>query len=832
MPEMNVQERIARQYLAEKRFRKARDEFKLLCKLDRPKYLPLLVESNIGLLREMLGKGMAGEAQQLLVYLKTIASPQQIALLEIELNAPPDSSVPNEGVTAILELLSKTHDKTEQVRLADRAVLFFSPVGDSNAQAATELEAIISALKSVSEKNYEQASECVRPVGQNSCFSHWKLFVKGLVAFHCGQTEKAARFLSELPQASAPAKAAQAYLLLLGKIACNNNQPLPSEPCVEAACRMVGEPGCGAVLLRAEQSWRKDKPAQGYRDLRVGLRHFPSESTDLIGLLSEFGVNCFFSMGDDAKHDFIRLVYHLIEERRAKSPLERMLFLRLLVLDATQEIPDDTALEEMENFLGIRRRVHGEDRAVDSLAYEWLGNVMSANDEPISPFGFIIHQRTQRMRNSRLAQELLEKAIALDPGNLSASLKLCEVYGANQQGSDRNRLLDRMSSQFPDEKQVLLLAGQGCLERKAFKKGIDYLEKALSIDQLDPSIPDQLVYARLLHARDYFQKKRPEDARQLFAKIEESEIQSFANLTRSRWCLKIQQGIIEQAWGDEEKGRLLLDEGRQASPSLAVFLFFSSVIERLLANRKPCAARFLNDFKNLKKSEANVAEACVLARIYIHATKINSTEAENFTYPLNDYLLNASSQPFEREDALAVMEFCRRDSYFQDAGRKLVEARLKHDSLDPAFRLFGVWFGMFDFEEQRQELLEIIDEAQERKDDQTARRARQALDSLKPPMPFPWEEEDFDEPDPVTPDYNNPDQIESALDALPPETLKLYEKLLTLLGNASDAEIREFKRTRPREMPEEIFDLLVDFSRRKSKGPRSKSDPYQPDLFG
>ncbi|MEI7924470.1 MAG: hypothetical protein WCJ40_21390, partial [Planctomycetota bacterium] len=83
---MSSQERVARDLLASGRFRKARDEFKVLCKADRQKYLPLLVEANVGLAREMLGKNMVEEARQVLVYLKTIARPEQLRVLELELN--------------------------------------------------------------------------------------------------------------------------------------------------------------------------------------------------------------------------------------------------------------------------------------------------------------------------------------------------------------------------------------------------------------------------------------------------------------------------------------------------------------------------------------------------------------------------------------------------------------------------------------------------------------------------------------------------------------------------------------------------------------------------
>jgi len=84
-PAANPQEQRAREFLAQGRFRKARDELKILCKADRARYLPLLVEANVGLAREMMSKGQVSEAQQVVAYLKTIATPEQLRVVELEL---------------------------------------------------------------------------------------------------------------------------------------------------------------------------------------------------------------------------------------------------------------------------------------------------------------------------------------------------------------------------------------------------------------------------------------------------------------------------------------------------------------------------------------------------------------------------------------------------------------------------------------------------------------------------------------------------------------------------------------------------------------------------
>ena len=186
---MSPPERVAREHLAKGRFRKAREDFKQLCKIDRPKFLPLLIEANIGLAREMAGRGMVADAQQVLIYLKTIASPEQLLGLELELRA--GSAAPSQGsvVADILRTLANPSlVGAERHRLADWAVLAFEAVPNPPAEAALaaqELGAILSALRAISERQFDQALELVRPLGQTSAFSHWKVFVKGLCAFYC-----------------------------------------------------------------------------------------------------------------------------------------------------------------------------------------------------------------------------------------------------------------------------------------------------------------------------------------------------------------------------------------------------------------------------------------------------------------------------------------------------------------------------------------------------------------------------------------------------------------------------------------------------------------------
>jgi len=76
-------ERQALDDMAAARFRKARDAYKILCKQDREKYLPGLVEANRRLAEQLMGNGLVSEAEQVLTYLKTIAPPSSILATDV-----------------------------------------------------------------------------------------------------------------------------------------------------------------------------------------------------------------------------------------------------------------------------------------------------------------------------------------------------------------------------------------------------------------------------------------------------------------------------------------------------------------------------------------------------------------------------------------------------------------------------------------------------------------------------------------------------------------------------------------------------------------------------
>jgi len=262
------------------KWRKAREEIKPLVKLDRARFLPLLIEANMGLAREMVSKGHIPEARQVLAYLATIAPREQLVGLEVDILGRSEDSK---------DFLGKFCDGVDRRRRGiwpKRNVcdwrtrscwrLPLCPPGTpAEVSLGPQLRGIHEALQAgVPAGMGTRVPEWLRAIPHRSPFSHWAVFIKGLAAFHNGDAERATRFLSSLPAESAPAKASRSYLLLTHGIELPLNKPRLAEVILEGACRLAIQPGVAGLLLRAEQLWR-----EGCHGTRIGCCAMPSGSS-------------------------------------------------------------------------------------------------------------------------------------------------------------------------------------------------------------------------------------------------------------------------------------------------------------------------------------------------------------------------------------------------------------------------------------------------------------------------------------------------------------------------------------------------------------------------
>lgn len=805
-------ERRAQEFLAAGRFRKARDEFKLLCKIDRAKYLPLLVRANQGLVKEMLAKGLVSEAEQVIAYLKTIASPAELKVLELE--AASRSNDQAKVVASSISLLADPASnlpEADRWRMADHLVLAFQPVvadGPGTAQLAAELRAVHGALQAVAAEQYDHASDLLRPLPHHSSLSHWKLFIKGLTAFHLGDSEKMNRLFAGLPQDSVTAKASQPYRLLASQAGNADLNSKSGAALLGAICRLARTPSLGPLLIQAEQWWRASKYEQSYLALRRSLAEFPSENLDALGALSAFYFNVIFALPGEDADSYCDFFEHLEYTQQTKNNVERLWLLRTLALFLESSATDLRMY--WEGFLKIHEQMHGAEPRLASLVYAHLGAVLSIRRAP-SPF---IDPSHSVLRDSNGAIECLQKSISLDPTNLAAHLNLCQVYELLNLSSPRNRLLDTMTERFPHEKSVLVEAGRLCLERQALTKGLEYLQSALELDRLDPTIPELLVAGKIELAKQAFRKARPEKAREVFSQINEHLVENSRNLARGRWTGLVHEAVLELGYGERQRAHDLLTKASAICPAPVTLWFFAKAAYLFHGSNSTEPFPHEGELAAAAKS-ANASHAALLLQIHAYwRAKPEARELYRLDEMLHTYLKKAAKQPFTREEAQTLAELSATAAAFRPDILPFVEKMLKQDKRDPLFRLYRYMMRPFaleaDDEDDRLELESIISEAARRADDKTAQLARKWLNLIEARRErefqgqeeepeAPWgQEEDYHEEPPIAPDAAD---------------IAILKDMVRMAANATAGEIAEMRRSLPKEISKEFFDALIAAAR-------------------
>ena len=827
---------VVRAHLAAGRWRKARDEAKFLCKRDRPRYLPLLIEANIGLARDMITRGQVPEAEQVLAYLRSIAPPSALEAVETDLAcARGDANVLRDRALLTLSGPGAGRSEAERIQVADQAVLAFEPFNaKQNATPAlvAELQAVHQALESLCARRFEEALDRIRPLPRDSVFGHWKLFIKGLTAFYLGDRVKAARCFDELPAGSAPAKVSAGYCLLVADPAVRRK--VPGEAELEVACRVLGRPKLAIPLLSAGRCWRKGQYVEAYESLRRAAPDFPSVGTDPLGAVSEFCFNALHSLPTSQSDRIESLFGRLGFERKGRSSNELALALRAMCLHLAGLLEPRLLDLKWREFLALLNKLHGPNPRRDSLGLTWLGEQLAEEaQEDFGPMPFFLggSRRRSGLRDGRRAVAALKNAAESDQANLDAHLKLCEVYRKLGETSQRNHFLDHMAERFPDRKEVLLLAGTGCLDRNALKKGIEYLERALALDRLDPAIPDALVTGRIRRAVEQYQGGRLEPARQTWAALEEFIVESPDNLTRSRWAVIARQGLLETLFGDAALGQARLDQARDASPSIEAFRLHLHFAQRVYAPKAP--ARWLEDFAAQLRTDARLGRGTLLMGLLRYWEQLLGENCRQEEEHLRRYLDAATLHPFTRDEAVKVILATPPSLGFDAELGRIVDRGLDQDPNDPFFRLYALTKNPGSSDPARAEtfvpeLNSIIEESHRRGDDETASAAQSVLNRLNfraPPLPegdfndalFDEDDEDFE-----------PGLLDSP--SLPAQLAgdAMFGQLVEMMATATPSEIQEFKRNPPLGMPRELVDTLIQFARDAGGSPLPPLTPPLP----
>ena len=500
------------------RWRKARDAAKELCKRDRGRYLPLLIETNLGLARELIGKGLVKDATPVVAYLETIAPPEVVAGLRAEMAAPvaktatPEPTNPGMALAwaaalrANAALTSGTAAAPADLAEVDALVVdgFLPTPTDEQAQrVAAELAAVRTACDATGDGRWEVAQEALRGVPGQSVFRHWRMFLRGVRGVFHDQPDLARQCFAGLPDGGALARAARA-------LAPETMAPGPVVPAtvrVPLYLAMTGQPAAWATpILAAIAGWKTGKPAKAFESLSAGMKDkFPAVTPGLPALLT-VAVVPYHSRMEEADYraaDQLESRFNIWDDRKARVAPECILAVaQPLCLAAARSMKPGELESCWGRVVELWNRCDGPNLMRDSLAWQWLGETLA---KPRAGGLFFLPPPPNFLK----ARAAFDKAVQCDPANEAAWLALIAVLEQQDDTKTRNLLIDKLAKRFPNNKDILSRAGTLAVDRKAYDKGLAALRAALALDPLDKTVKQHLVIGLVLQLREYLKKGRP-----------------------------------------------------------------------------------------------------------------------------------------------------------------------------------------------------------------------------------------------------------------------------------------------------------------------------------
>ena len=562
------------------KWRKARDAAKSLCKQDRPRYLPLLVEANAGLARGLIAKGLLKDAVTVIEYLATIAPPEMVAKLRGELACPTSSAAdqPAGGGTIHWAVALRAADgqaaqipiSPEDMAAIDALVTHgFSPpqgAGEAADILAAELVAVREACAATGDGRWDEAKDALRALPRDSIFRHWRMFLRGARHAFGEELEMARKCFADLPPVGALARAARAL-----------DPDLPGRgPAAPVGARVpfflaaTGQPAAwSTAILDAEASGKAGKTVRAYKDLSTVMKGaFPDDRPGLAALLTgsvmPFSRNMREADIDDA--------YDLLDAYSGGKLADSPNAILTVVRGACLAIPDYNAPGELERtwgtVLSAWSRRDGSDLQRDAVGWQWLGETQARLEE--QDYNSSSRWGSSPRGDFRRARTAFEKSVKADPENQDAWLALLAVLKKSGDTKEHNRILGELVGRFPKNKKILLLAGNEALARKTYPKALKALRAALELDPLDREIKCSISIALVRQAIDLLKKKKSATAvwDELEPLLEDKP--GTSHLMLSRWIARLRIGLLEI---DPEAAATAMAAAEKLAPSAVERLF-------------------------------------------------------------------------------------------------------------------------------------------------------------------------------------------------------------------------------------------------------------------
>ena len=686
-----------RELLKRSKSKRALDELRPHYQKDRERWQLLMGEVILKYIEQMIGGGNYMDARkQLELAGDSLTAPVRFML---EMRLLKLTGQTEERLRLITEALvgnGPAFSPANRAMLADDLVMAFAPLPGESAVAA-ELTAIFKAMELVCREQPAEAGEALKSLPRQSAFSHWRLFLKGLIAWHQGDREKAATAFEALPKNTVPTRAAAVYLWLSEK----RGVPPPEENTFATLGPLLDSPPALAKALpEIQQNWERRRYGAVYTGLKRTLPEFPTDEATLAGDLTDLSLSVLFTSDTKEADDFW---YHINEqESRDKKPggREKMLFQRVLVLtgnwDDRKDYPKLTTA--WEQFIAVWQQLHGRNDRFASIAWEWFGEQMAKphreEEETRRSLFFSEREDKPRQRDVKRAKQAYQLAIRHDPSRTKPLLALVELLERIGDASARNILLDEAVGNHPEDAGILRLAGKLAIDRHAFVKGLDYLEQAWERDKLNPETPGLILKGLTGQAKALFDKAKPEAARESLDRATRCLAEIPGDFMRQTWHFLAWRGVLELTFGDVGLGRETLDRALRTAPFPSLYGLHLLLISRQYPRHQ---AELEREWKAVERTgePPTLSKASEMIRFYIYSEKQHKSGRTEYLDPsFLKWLMRALRVKSSRVEAAQFLEMITDHPHFRPHYATFVKSLLDMFLNDPLFKLYETRFSL------------------------------------------------------------------------------------------------------------------------------------------
>ncbi len=342
----------------------------------------------------------------------------------------------------------------------------------------------------------EEARTAMQGIGLQSPFLEWKLFLRGLLAYHANDDVRAIENWQRLDPARLPHRLASPMRAGIDA-AFLQAQPDAVQRTLRAQLMQMQGISCAPVLFELRDLLHKDGLAPAFRKVEAVVPALKQDFPDVLSRLAR----CFYWAIVERGEPLDVERYLHVFGRPADDP--NLYRLQGLALESRGMWPEaHKAWHDFITDVGAAPLVWPERLRPRLQAAIWTHMAENAmpnrkrRSRSANPLFDLFASQTAPLKPS--AETCLENAIKLAPDRLELYRALFELYRNDHKLPKAKKIAQELLKRFPKNAETLEALADLYLDTSDFKNAQEFLEKSIQANPLDRSLRGKLARARQL----------------------------------------------------------------------------------------------------------------------------------------------------------------------------------------------------------------------------------------------------------------------------------------------------------------------------------------------